>query len=330
MRISIFTGWGGTFCVPILRRLVESDFDIVNIFSMGTHWKALEKCRKPVYLNYRDNVREFIDSGALAALYTEIRTVNDHAIIDRVRKSGSDFAFFIAFGEIVKKETLDRIGCKTVNFHAGLLPETQGADVGNYVIRDGLGRTGITLHYMSDIVDSGDIIVRRQLSEFNGREDYNLLQAKKGYLAASAIDELYANLSDKCFTPIKQGKFPGNYLKRMGSESEIINFSNGSEEILRTIRCFSNTMNTAYFMHKGHRIYVNNGQRISKLFSCKSDFHGQIIDAGLNFIIISSNDYDILLENIQVDDYDSDKSYKLLKKLLPTGSLIEHSSELIN
>jgi len=295
---------------------------------MGSHWKALEKCRKPYYLNYRDNVREFIDSSTLGSVYAEISTVNDQVIIDRVRQSGSEFAFFIAFGEIVKKETLDQIGCKIVNFHSGLLPETQGADVNKYVIRDGLNKTGITLHYMSDIVDGGDIIVRRQLSEFDGDEDYNLLQAKLGYLAASAIYELHGNLTSKDFTPIKQDRVAGKYLKRMGSECEIIDFSVGSEQILRTVRCYSNTMSTAYFCHKGFKIFVGNGRQISKTVSCKLENSGQVIDTGLNFIIVTTKDFDILLENILVGDYGSGMSAQILEKILPNGSIIEPACEL--
>jgi methionyl-tRNA formyltransferase len=328
MKISVFTGWGSTFCVPILRELVRSDFDIVNIFSMGTYWKELEKHRKPYYLNYRDNVREFIDSSAVRDLYTEIRSVNDQAIIDKVRQSGADFAFFVAFGEIVKKRTLEQFGCRIVNFHAGLLPESQGADVSNYVIRDGLEETGVTIHYMSDIVDSGEILVRRLLPELEGDEDYNLLQAKKGYLAASAIDELHLNLKNKNFAPIEVEDIPAKYLKRMKAESEKIDLSNGSEEILRTIRCFSNTMNIAYIPHKGIKIYINNGRRISKLFSCSDGHPGQVIDTGYNFVVVSSGDDDILLQNIFVNDYDISMSSQLLQEILPTGSVIQPTSEI--
>ncbi len=68
-----------------------------------------------------------------------------------------------AFGQILPKELLDapRLGC--INVHASLLPKYRGGAPIHQAIIDGQAKTGVTIMYMAEKLDAGDIISQREI-----------------------------------------------------------------------------------------------------------------------------------------------------------------------
>ena len=70
----------------------------------------------------------------------------------------ADLIVTAAFGQILPKELLDapRLGC--INVHASLLPKYRGGAPIHQAIMDGETETGVTIMYMVEKLDAGDII----------------------------------------------------------------------------------------------------------------------------------------------------------------------------
>ncbi len=68
-----------------------------------------------------------------------------------------------AFGQILPKELLEapRLGC--INVHASLLPKYRGGAPIHQAIIDGQATTGVTIMYMAEKLDAGDIISQREI-----------------------------------------------------------------------------------------------------------------------------------------------------------------------
>lgn len=75
-----------------------------------------------------------------------------------------DVIVVVAFGQILPKEVLDipRLGC--VNVHASLLPKFRGAAPIQWAIIDGEKVTGVTTMLMDVGLDTGDMLLKTEVS----------------------------------------------------------------------------------------------------------------------------------------------------------------------
>ena len=71
-----------------------------------------------------------------------------------------DLIVTAAFGQILPNELLEapKFGC--INVHASLLPELRGGAPIHYAIIEGKEKTGITIMYMAEKLDAGDILTQ--------------------------------------------------------------------------------------------------------------------------------------------------------------------------
>lgn len=87
--------------------------------------------------------------------------------LDELRPLQADIAIVVAYGQILSRAVLDipRLGC--LNIHASILPRHRGAAPIQAAIRDGDPESGVTIMYMDEGLDTGDIlhITRTPLTE---------------------------------------------------------------------------------------------------------------------------------------------------------------------
>jgi len=110
---------------------------------------------------------------------------NDPQLIANVRSLGVDLIVVAAFSRILKPELigLPPLGC--VNVHPSLLPRYRGPYPFYWVLANKEKTTGVTLHYIDDGIDSGEIIVQREFAIPPGETELRLQ-----YRSASAAAEM--------------------------------------------------------------------------------------------------------------------------------------------
>jgi len=89
-------------------------------------------------------------------------------------------AFVVSHGyrHIIRKQILDRFPSRAINLHISYLPYNRGADPNLWSILEGTPK-GVTIHYLDEGVDTGDIIAQRRVelsSEDTLRTSYAKLQ----------------------------------------------------------------------------------------------------------------------------------------------------------
>jgi len=77
----------------------------------------------------------------------------------------------------VRKDILNLVNYNAVNIHCSLLPKNRGPNPVQWSIINGEKETGVTLHYMDDGFDSGDIIAQKKI-RINNRDTWISLQKK--------------------------------------------------------------------------------------------------------------------------------------------------------
>lgn len=108
-------------------------------------------------------VKEFaLDKGI--RVYQPIKVKNNQEFIDEIKSLNPDVICVVAYGKILPKEILDipRLGC--INVHGSLLPKYRGAAPIQWAVLNGDKKTGITTMYMDVGMDTGDMILKEEVT----------------------------------------------------------------------------------------------------------------------------------------------------------------------
>ena len=87
--------------------------------------------------------------------------VNDVACQEFMKQCESDLIISAYFSQILKKEIISFPKQGVLNVHPGWLPAYKGAMAYFWVLKNGSDRGGVTLHWMDEGIDTGEIIARR-------------------------------------------------------------------------------------------------------------------------------------------------------------------------
>ncbi|MFG5091997.1 formyltransferase family protein [Campylobacter lari] len=130
----------------------------------------------------------------------------------------------MSFDQIFKQPILDLYKNKIINCHAGKLPEYRGRNILNWALINGEKDFGITVHFVNEKIDDGDIILQKILKI---KENYNykiLLKISAIECSTLLFDALKLFVNNKV-TSYKQNLKNGFYCKRRKSGDEIINWN---------------------------------------------------------------------------------------------------------
>jgi methionyl-tRNA formyltransferase len=120
--------------------------------------------------------------------------INSDDSVDFVKSQKIDFLFSLQFNKILKKEILEIPEFGSINLHYSPLPKYRGVAAPTWALINGEKKFGVTLHYIDECVDTGDIIDQ---SIFNigqvqsTRELYDLCVQKGVSLFKDNIDSIF-------------------------------------------------------------------------------------------------------------------------------------------
>lgn len=149
-----------------------------------------------------------------------------------------DIIITCAYGKIIPKELIDypKYGC--INIHASLLPKYRGAAPIQWALINGEEYTGVTLMYMDEFMDTGDII---DTVKYKIEEDDNIgtLHDKLSVLGTNLLDKNLEYLFSGNVKRIKQDETCATYAKMIERDMEELDFNDTALNIYNKIRAFS-------------------------------------------------------------------------------------------
>lgn len=208
--------------------------------------------------------------------------VRDPESIALVREIGPDVIVVVAYGGILPKELLDLppLGC--VNLHPSLLPELRGPGAILRCIMEGKKRTGITTMYLDEGVDTGDIILQREV-EIDPDETGGGLEKRLGDMGAELILETLTLIEKGTAPRIPQNDALATYAPMIKKEEALIDWERSAEQIHNLIRAL-NPSPCAYTYLEGKRMKIMK----SKILEGKGD-PGQIVEVGKDRLLVSTS-----------------------------------------
>jgi len=151
--------------------------------------------------------------------------VNKDEFLDEIRPLDADLFVSMSFNQILKDKIIHFPRLGFINCHAGALPFYRGRNPLNWVLINGEERFGITVHYVDQGIDTGDIITQKTYG-IKDSDDYSTLLNKAIYECANVLVEAIESIETNTAKRIKQSSIHpvGFYCGRRKVGDEIISF----------------------------------------------------------------------------------------------------------
>lgn len=165
-------------------------------------------------------------------------SLRDGALLPLLEETRPDAIVVVAYGRILPRYVLEhpRYGC--LNLHVSLLPKYRGAAPMQRAIMAGERETGVSVMYMAEGLDTGDIL---SVSRFpiGPRDDLGTVEATSaavgGTALVAALDAIEAGTAPR----IPQPEEGATYAAKITKEDCLVDFSASGESILAMIRGLS-------------------------------------------------------------------------------------------
>jgi len=148
MRVLVM-GTGG-FAVPTFRWLLESDHEVIALFTRPPHG------RNPP----PNPMRNFAESTAPDLPIFMPERIKSNEAIAQLRELPCDLYMVCDYGQILPQAALGIPRLGGINLHASLLPAYRGAAPINWAIYDGCADTGVTVIHMTPKLDAGPCLIQ--------------------------------------------------------------------------------------------------------------------------------------------------------------------------
>ena len=269
MRI-VFIGTG-EIGVPTLRALLDSEHEIVAVVTQPDKPVGREQriepppIKKALIGRARPPASAQATAGAPGAPIFQPAKIKDPQTIEKIRRLTPDVIVVIAYGQILPRDVLEipRVAC--LNLHASLLPRWRGAAPIQAAIAAGDCETGITVMYMDEGLDTGDILLQRTV-EILPNDTGGSLHDRLAQIAPETLLESLRLLAAGNALRVPQENTRATYAPKLKREHGQIDWSESAEAIERKIRAYNPWPGT--FMKVG-------GQNLKIFSACVVDLNGQ-------------------------------------------------------
>jgi folate-dependent phosphoribosylglycinamide formyltransferase PurN len=102
-------------------------------------------------------------AGAAGIPLVGTRDINRAGTIDALRAMTPDLLVSIYFNQRIGREVLASVSGGAINLHPAMLPQNRGPSPNFWVIAEGENHTGVTVHWIDEGIDSGDLILQREV-----------------------------------------------------------------------------------------------------------------------------------------------------------------------
>lgn len=252
------------FAVTILKHLVENNYNVVGVITAVD--KPAGRGRK---LN-QSAVKKYALSQNLPIL--QPKNLKSEEFQTALEKWNANLQIVVAFRMLPKSVwALPKYG--TFNLHASLLPEYRGAAPINWAIINGETKTGVTTFFIDDKIDTGEIILQKEITI---REDETVgeLHDTLMYLGAELVNETVDLIASGEVTTTKQPELEEKSAYKLFPENCKIDWSKSLTDIYNHIRGL-NPYPAAW------TTFYNNGEEITaKLYKVTKEFTEHEIETG--------------------------------------------------
>lgn len=206
-----------------------------------------------------------------------------------------DMIVTCAYGQIIPKILLDfpKFGC--INVHASLLPKLRGGAPIHKAIINNYPRTGVTIMYMVEKMDAGDIITQID-TPILPSDNVGILHDRLSEMGTKLLLDTIPKIVSGDINPVKQNEDEVTYAWNISREEEKIDFNKDTIDIFNQIRGL-NPWPGAYALLDGVVVKIYNSRISDSFFTTRKNGEiGKIYEDGIG---VSTNDGEIIITELQ-------------------------------
>jgi len=231
-----------------LEALLKHDFEIAAIF---THEDDPgENC-------WFGSVKDWAIRHKISFYTTE--NINSAEWIEKIASLNPDVLFSFYYRKMIGQTILDIPRLGAMNLHGSLLPAYRGRCPVNWVIIKGEQKTGVSLHFMVEKPDAGDLVGQKEVS-ISEEDTAQTLYAKLCAAAGILLDDVLPLIKKEQTPRIRQDLSKGSYYGGRRPEDGRIDWKQSAKEIYNLVRAVTDPYPGAYAL-------LENGQPIKILWA---------------------------------------------------------------
>lgn len=234
------------FSAPILRMLVEEGYDVISVVTQPDRPVGRKKVMTPT------PVKE--EAMRLGLPVYQPEKLKNPEELQQVLDLAPDLIVTAAFGQILPTEILEAPKYGAINVHASLLPAYRGGAPIHQAIIDGQNETGVTIMYMVDRLDAGDII--SQITVPIEKEDHTGSMFDKLSVAGTQLlKETLPSIIEGTNARIPQDEAQVTFARNISREQERIDWTKSAQAIHNQVRGL-HPWPVAYTTFKGENMKI--------------------------------------------------------------------------
>lgn len=234
------------FAVPSLRMLLQEGYEVAAVITQPDKPKGRgKKLAAPA-------VKEFALQHGLKVLQPE--KVRTPEFLKSLEELAPDLLITAAYGRILPKAVLDVPAYGCINVHGSLLPKYRGAAPIQWSIVNGEKVTGVTTMYTDVGMDTGDILLKRDIAitdNMTGGELHDIMAE----VGAGVLKDTLKLLEKGQLVRTPQDDSQATYTAMLNKESGRIDWSKSAADVHNLVRGM-NPWPVAYTFYCGERMKV--------------------------------------------------------------------------
>ena len=277
-----------SFAVPTLERLVEAGHSVPLVVTQPDRprGRGMEVAISPV----KDAA---IRLGIAVLQPATIK--NNSEFRDQLAAIGPDAIIVVGYGRIIPQWMIDLPRLGNLNLHASLLPKYRGAAPIQWAIANGESVTGVTTMRIDAGLDTGDILMQREIP-ISPEDTAETLAPKLASIGAGLMVETLRGLESGQVRPAPQDHTQATLAPILKKEDGRMDFSRTAHDLFNRLRGFQ-AWPGAFTTFRGKTLQVHRAQPAQHAVRLMP---GQIAVEGTRLFVGCGKDKDTALELIAV------------------------------
>ncbi len=279
------------FAVPALDLLIDKAADIVCVVTKPD--RPGGRGRKLI----APPVKRLAEKKGIALF--QPGNLRSEPFISRFREFMPDTIAVVAFGQLISKEILEmpRFGC--VNLHPSLLPKYRGSAPVNWAIINGERVTGVTTILMDEGIDTGDILLQKEVA-IEEDDTSESLHDKLARIGAELLVETLRRIEKSTINSVSQDHSQATSVPMLKKEDGLIDWSEGCRHISNQIKGLL-PWPGAFTWLRGKRLKIFKGVPLEGGAQVTSP--GTVSETNYKGIKVSTGDGSLMIKELQLQDH---------------------------
>lgn len=253
------------FAVPCLE-ILDKKHEIIGVFTKID--KINKRGKKIEYLPVKQYA---IDKNI--PIY-QPNSLKDEETKNIIKELNPDLIVVVAYGKIIPKDIIDMPKFGIINVHSSLLPRFRGAAPINAALMAGDEKSGVTIMYVAEGLDTGNIILAKE-TPITEEDNFETLHDRLKFLGAEALDEAVSLIEKGENESIPQDDSLATFVKPFKKEDLKIDWNKSKEEIFNFVRGIS-PVPCAWTMDEDKLLKVYEVKKYDKVY--ENGVNGEIVD----------------------------------------------------